>query len=145
MLDAELLAEAVTDASKGGEDAFNAWTSQQMEHLRALHQAGLRGHCAGGSAYTTGPSANGSRAAAGEPAAIGTTGVTTAASDLFVDAAASALGADHAEGRLVVTESAEGDDRDPLTLSQLAACHVGDTLRRAGMRMPHYGSAAPAD
>ena len=146
MIDAQLLAAAVTDASKGGEEAFGAWTAQQMEQMRAMHRVSPHGPGGSGAVHATGTAAVGTRAAPNDGAQFGARSANTAAaaSEPLAEVAASAREAEHIDGVMLPSGASRPGGDEPMTLSQIAACHVADVLRQAGVRTPASGPAQPA-
>ena len=136
MIDAQLMVEAVTDASKRGEEAFHAWTATQMAAMRALYRSLYEGPSAGGIASGLEGIAPASDTAPDRRAPVDGEDISTvlAASALLDEGTPSAEGAQHAGGSEALGSVAAVDE--PMTLSQLAAYHVGDVLRQAGMRTP---------
>ena len=144
MVDAHLLVEAVMDATKGGEEGFVTWTTQRTEQLRALHCADVRApHANKGKPDAEARAADASglplsagrrtESAASDPLKLKTAPVAGLAAPVDAgpepaDAAAVSLGS---------TAITHGGG-EPMTLSHLAACHVGDVLRRAGVQPPPW-------
>ena len=147
MVDAQLFAEAVTDASMGGEDAFSAWTAQQMDDMRAVHPASLHGRRDSGKVEPTGAAADvtGRMPNEGAGCSLKAKDDAAAATPSHADAAAPAEAAapdQRPPSERDVTQAVAGA---PLTLSQLAARHVGDILGQAGMRTPRHAAARPVE
>ena len=154
MVDAQLMVEAVTDASKGGESAYNAWMAAHTEQMHAMRAARLGGSLSvgTGSADSTvlTPGASTAMGEASEQEAAPTDAVepsaTTAASALAAAPAgggAAASAAPFTNG--AVPECGGGPpDAGELTLSQLAAWNVGDVLLRAGLKTPQPDPARAA-
>ena len=150
MVDAHLLVEAVTDASKGGEAAFGAWTVEQLERMRAAYGgdsvpepcAGIDGAtCTADAAATVGGDTQCDEATAVvEGPASGSAPEPAPGPASAV--AEPATGAEPLDGAELRTGTADvGGGEEVKTLSQLAAWHVGDVLRRAGVRPPPWRSA----
>ncbi len=138
MVDAHMMVEAVADASKGGEAAFSAWTAQQLEHMRAVYGSCGREPCVGGFTCTTGTAASVDGEPGGAPVAIPTGTASGPAPEVAAPASA-------AEQVPIVGLRAAGINTGGeavKSLSQLAAWHVGDVLRRAGVQPPPWRSAA---
>ncbi len=132
------MVEAVSDASKGGEAAFAAWTAQQLEHMRAVYSGGVREPCAGGGVGTAGSAAGVGGGPCDDPVAIPTETVPGLAPEVISPASA-------AEQVPVIglrTEAVKTGGEAVRSLSQLAAWHVGDVLQRAGVQPPPWRSAS---
>ena len=136
MFDAQLMAEAVMDASKGGEAAYKAWMATQTQQMYAIRAARLGSH-----QCTASASVDSAAAATAPRTAIEAAAMHTAAP---ADGVVPATKVHCSTDVTPVTQGGEGAlAGKPLTLSQLAAWNVSDVLQRAGPRSPQAAPGRP--